>query len=176
LLTGISLPMLSGGNHAPTAQSAALAVPVDSVKVSAADETPATLAELMAKGEFIPPLQGKDQVGLGTLALHLDRKTGPAWPLDTRDHFSHSDGQMIVFVNWDPQVKFKGTTTLRLYDLDNKLIGQAQPLKVSAGPGGHSLVSSSWTVPLATLPSGLYRADVSLGDAPVWREFFVVLP
>jgi S1-C subfamily serine protease len=152
----------------------ALAVPTDLVKIPPPDQPSSTLADLAGKGLFILPLKAQDQVGFGALALSLDSRGPQAWPRDTRNRFSHSDGKMMVFINWMPKAKYKGVATLRFYDASNKELAQSRPLNVNIHPG--QFTSSSWTVPLTSFPAGAYRADVYLGDVPAWREFFRVLP
>jgi S1-C subfamily serine protease len=154
--------------------AAALAVPTDIIRFPPPDQPSATLADFAAKGLFIAPVTAQDQVGYGALALGLDNKGQGAWPRDTRDLFSHSDGKMMVFINWMPKTKFKGVATLRFFDVNNKELAQSQPSNVNIHPG--QFTSTSWTVPLASFASGTYRADIYLGDAPAWREFFRVLP
>jgi hypothetical protein len=166
------LPPMAGSS-AP-APGAALAVPMDSIKIPDGGATPTTTTDLAAKGVFIPLLQARDQVGFGALGLTLEKKDGPAWVRDTREEFSQKAGQMIVFINWDPKTKFKGVATLRFYDLDNKEVAQTRPLNISLRPG--AFLSNSWTVPLATYSPGTYRVDAYLGDAPAWREYFRVTP
>ncbi len=180
LLPGISpLRALPGGSipSQPGAQVGALtglAVPITLINLPTGEATPVTLADLGAKGQFIPLLQAQGEVSFGTLALRLEHKGGPAWARDSRDQFSHGDSQMIVFVNWQPRTKFKGVATLRFYDLDNKKLAEVRPLKVNFRPG--DFTSSYWIVSLSAFPAGTYRADISLGDAPAWREFFRVVP
>lgn len=156
------------------AVAAALAVPTDLVRIPPPDQPSSTLADLAAKGLFMPPLKALDQVGYGTLALALDSRGPQAWPRDSRNRFSHSDGKMLVFINWMPKAKYKGVATLRFYDVVNKELAQSQPSNVNIRPG--QFTSTSWTVPLVSFPAGTYRADVYLGDAPAWREFFRVIP
>jgi hypothetical protein len=154
--------------------AAALAVPTDLVRIPPPDQPSSTLADLAGKGLFILPLKAQNQVGYGALALALDSKGPQAWPTDTRNRFSHSDGKMMVFIDWMPKAKYKGVATLRFYDVNIKELAQSQPLNVNIRPG--QFTSTSWTVPLVSFPAGTYRADVYLGDAPAWREFFRVIP
>jgi S1-C subfamily serine protease len=168
---GSTIPPIAGSLAQPPMASV---LPVELVRIPALEAIPATLADLMAKGEFMPPLQRQDQVGFGAFALGIDRKNGPGWPRDVRDQFSHGDAQMIVFINWDPKIKTSGIATLKFYSLENKQLGETRPLKVNIRPG--NFTSSYWTVSIAEFPIGSYRADVCLGDAPVWRQFFRVLP
>jgi hypothetical protein len=50
---------------------------------------------------------------------------------------------------------WKNTVQLRLYDADNHVLTNGDAVKIS-------------------LRSGVFRADVLLGDAVVWREYFRV--
>ena len=59
---------------------------------------------------------------------------------------------------------------MAIYDADNRQLGHSNPLKLTLRSG--TLNSSTWEIPLATLASGIYRVDVSLGDGIVWRKFF----
>ena len=113
MLGGLSLP--GAGDSSPNAipssgsfaaPAAALAVPTDLVKIPPAGQSSSTLADLAGKGLFIAPLQAQDQVGYAALALGLDSKGPQAWPRDTWDHFSYSDGKMMLFINWTPKTKY----------------------------------------------------------------------
>jgi S1-C subfamily serine protease len=170
--TGETSPTTAGSS---VPDQLATAVPLSLVKIPAAGSAPATLADLMAKGEFIPLLREQDKVASGVLGLGLDRKKNPRAPRDVRDHFSHNDAQLIVFINWDRSASIpKGSATLKIYNLDNKQVGDAQAAAVNVHP--KAILNNYWTVPLASFPAGMYRADVYFGDAPVWREYFRVLP
>jgi S1-C subfamily serine protease len=170
--TGETSPTMAGAS-AP--DQLATAVPLSLVKIPAAGSAPATLADLMARGDFIPLLREQDKVSSGVLGLGLDRKKNPRAPREVRDHFSHGDAQMIVFITWDRSASIpKGNATLKIYNLDNKEVGDAQTVAVNVHP--KAILNNYWTVPLASWPAGMYRADVYFGDAPVWREYFRVLP
>ena len=133
-----------------------------------------TLANLAASGQFIPPLHGQDQVGFGSLALGLDKKNGTGWPRDPKDEFSHSDGQIILFISWNPKTKLKGIAVARFYNLDNHEMTESRPVNINIRPD--SLPITYWPIQLADFPPGVYRADLYLGESPVWREFFRILP
>ena len=153
----------------------AFAVPIGLVKLaSSGDVAATTLANLAATGQFIPPLHGQDQVGFGSLALGLDKKNGTGWPRDSKDEFSRSDGQIILFINWNPKTKLKGVAIARFYNLDNHQIAESRPVNINIRPD--SLPITYWPVQLVDFGPGVYRADVYLGEFPVWREFFRILP
>lgn len=66
-----------------------------------------------------------------------------------------------------------GVASLRVYDLNNRLLAQGKPAKVSMKPTDRAF--PTWEVPLAGLLRGTYRVDVLLGPDPAWRAFFRVV-
>jgi hypothetical protein len=103
----------------------------------------------------------------------VDKKGEMPWPKERREQFSHRDGKASLFVLWDPKEKRKALSVLRLYDIDNKLISEAKPLKLDLRAGVQSM--NTWEVPVTNLPAGTYRLDVLLDDGPAWRGFFRVI-
>ena len=77
-----------------------------------------TLANLAATGQFIPPLHGQDQVGFAPRIGTRQEKWDGLAPRPERE-FSHSDGQIILFISWNPKTKLKGVAVARFYNLDN---------------------------------------------------------
>jgi hypothetical protein len=133
-------PPLAGSTVAITP---AFAVPIDLVKLPPSNaDSMMTLAKLAATGQFVPPLQGQDQVGFGSLALGLDKKNGTGWPRDPKDEFHHSDGQIILFISWNPKTKFKGIAVARFYNLDNHEVTPSE-YQHSAGFSAHHILARS---------------------------------
>jgi S1-C subfamily serine protease len=147
-----------------------LAVPVNLIPVVASQDPPTTLGELTRKGQMVPLLNSEDRVVFAGLALTLEKGKGIPTPANSRQQFSHRDQRIWVFVNWNENQAFKGTATMAVYDADNRPLGQSNPQKLTLRPGSLSL--STWEIPLASLPSGIYRVDVTLGDDIVWRKFY----
>ena len=147
-----------------------LAVPIEPIlqKLKTGETHP--LAELWTLGQFITPLTAKEFVSYGVTSLGVDKKGGMPWPKERREQFSHRDGNASLFVLWDSKEKRKGLTTLRLYNIDNKLLSEAKPLKVDLKVGVQFM--SSWDIPVTNLPAGMYRLDVFLDNGPAWRGFF----
>lgn len=164
------LPISGSALPAP----AAFAVPIGMVKLPESGTSTTTLANLTATSQFIVALQDQDKVNFGALALGMEKKNGPSWPRDTRDVFSHSDGQVVLFINWNLKPKLKGVTTAKFYDLNNHEVGELRPINLNAHPD--SLSSTYWPVSFAAFPPGIYRVDVFFGETPVWREFFRIIP
>jgi S1-C subfamily serine protease len=150
-----------------------LAVPIEAILQKLSTGETHTLAELWTLGQFITPLSAKQFVSYGVTSLGVDKKGEMPWPKERREQFSHRDGKASLFVLWDPKEKRKALSVLRLYDIDNKLISEAKPLKLDLRAGVQSM--NTWDVPVTNLPAGTYRLDVLLDDGPAWRGFFRVI-
>ena len=80
----------------------------------------------------------------------------------------------MLLITWLPREKRKGVPTLRMYDLDNRLLSESPgKKKISVSP--QKLSYTGWEVPLENVPSGIYRLDVALNTDTVWRTFFRVV-
>lgn len=152
-----------------------LAVPLETVGNLDAPTAETSLAALETKGEFLPAITAARNVTHGQFARTMDKKGGLTFPMDSGNAFSKKDATMYVYVMWEGQEKAKGALTLRLYDIDNRLLNKAsleKPMKFSIGKGEHK--TTSWDIGIGQMPLGIYRADVWLDDAPAWRSFFRV--
>jgi hypothetical protein len=116
-----------------------LAVPIEVILQKLKAGETHTLAELWTLGQFITPLSTKQFVSYGVTSLGVDKKGEMPWPKERREQFSHRDGKASLFVLWDPKEKRKGLSVLRLYDIDNKLISEAKPLKLDLRAGVQSI-------------------------------------
>lgn len=147
-----------------------LAAPLHLTPMSAAERRVTSLAELAQSGQFIAPLTQNRFIAFGSLSKSIT-KSGPyPLPVDERKEFSRKDGQMTVYVNWEPKEKRKGITLCRTYNLENRQLGEGKPLKINMKPGEHMI--SQWTLGLLNLPPGVYRVDVLIDNDVVWRAFF----
>jgi hypothetical protein len=72
-------------------------------------------------------------------------------------------------MQWDPKEKKDAPAWFEVYDADNKRIGRGDATKLKLRPG--QLLFSTWTMNLGALPPAMYRIDMMLGDAPVWRGY-----
>jgi hypothetical protein len=88
---------------------------------------------------------------------------------EVKGHLVIDDPRTVFYLGQDPMA-FQRTSAMTVYDVDNHEIAKSNPQKVSLHAGSFPL--STWEVPLASLPSGIYRVDVMLGDHIVWRKFF----
>ena len=150
-----------------------LAVPVTLIPPAPDQTAPVTFEDLARTGQMLPLLIGADRVEFGQFSLNLVKGQGTMSPNNGRQQFTHQDQKFYVYVNWASNFNFKGNAIMAVFDGDNHSLGQAKPLKLSLKSGG-GITSSSWDVPVTTLPVGVYRVDVSLGTDTVWRRFFRV--
>jgi S1-C subfamily serine protease len=153
-------------------QRGALAVPLTLVDESTPNNT--TIEGLATSGQFTPPLAGNQNVLNGTLARSVNPKGNPPRPMDEKLEFSRRDGKGVAFVTWLPKEKLKGFTSVRLYDLNNRLIYEDRDKKrISLSP--EKLAYQAWDLSLGGLTPGIYRIDVLLEADTVWRTFFRVV-
>jgi S1-C subfamily serine protease len=147
----------------------ALAVPISMVDEKAGGAT--AIANLVTNGQFTPALVGNQQILNGTLAREINRKVNPPAPIDERSEFSRADSKAVVFLTWMPKQKRSAIPTLRVFDMDNRMIYEnVSKKKVSFSV--NTLSYSAWDMELTKLPPGIYRLDVLLDTDTVWRTFF----
>jgi S1-C subfamily serine protease len=147
-----------------------MAIPITLVPIINSHDPPTSLDELTQKGQMVPLVSSEQKVIIAEFTLTLEKVRGMPTPTSSGQQFSHKDQKVWVYVNWNENLSFKGTAEMAVYDADNRALGQSKPLKVSLHSG--SLSASTWEIPIDSLPPGIYRVDVSLGDEIVWRKFF----
>jgi S1-C subfamily serine protease len=169
LLGSYMLTMAGNGLGGTSYIRDGLAVPINLIPASTSqDQT--DLEELTRKGQMVPLINSEQKIIIAELSLTLERGRGVPTPSNPSQQFSHKDQKIWVYVNWNENISFKGTAAMAVYDVDNHALGHSNPVKVSLHSG--ALNSSTWEIPLTTLPVGIYRVDVSLGEDIVWRKFF----
>lgn len=151
----------------------AMAVPITLVNDSATAST--TIDGLLKDGQFMPALVSTPSVLSGVLARTVNKKAVPPQPIDEKIEFSLANPQGVLFLTWLPKEKRKGYPSMRIYDLDNKLIVEAlNKKKITVDP--NKLSYSLWELNLAPLSPGIYRIDVLLDGDFVYRTFFRIVP
>ena len=144
-------------------------IPLSSLPWQSAAE-PVTIAELRRRGVLMPPVTG-DHVLSGGFAREIARSP-TVRPVDQRDEFSAREGGAIqAYITWEPRVRLKGAVALRLFDSENRPLGESKPKKSDLKRGG--MIFASWQVPMPTKP-GVYRVDITLDGTALWRGFFRV--
>jgi Trypsin-like peptidase domain len=145
-----------------------LVVPLDLVAIS--PPGPLTLAELSAKGEFVPPLTQSKDVTSGVLCKHVSRQTDYVSAVDETNEFRGSDKEMNALISWSVKAKKKSAAVYEIYDLENHRIVQSTPGKLELEPGHWQFFSLK--IPIAGLAPGIYRVDLLSDGEPAWRNFF----
>jgi hypothetical protein len=165
--------MLTGYGSYGTTRIPSGSLMVPAPRLPAAAAAPITLADLARRGEFMAPLSvGRRHVISGVFAGRVERGGVVPIPLDQRSVFSRKEGQASVFVQWDPKEKKDALSWFEVYDADYKRIGRGDGTKVKMRPG--TLFFTTWTLNIAALPPAVYRLDLLLDDAPVWRGYLRV--
>jgi hypothetical protein len=96
---------------------------------SAAAGKAASFDELMANGQFVPPVTAAQNIAYGQLARAIDKRGSAPFPIAEGDTYSRRDGTMYVFIMWEGHDKIKGLLTVRLYNLDNEHLNKADLAK-----------------------------------------------
>jgi len=135
---------------------------------------PHALAELADSGAFLPPLTKLDDLLQGWLARDATAKPDMISIPRASFEFSRMNPRLVVSLLWNPRTNLKGLVTFDLYDLDNHLLTESKPLKVSMHKG--TMAVSNWTLNISAVTPAIYRADVRLGPRTIWRAFFRVTP
>lgn len=152
-----------------------LAVPVSLIDGLNEGAGGAPLKVLESKGEFLPPVTAGRNIVSAQLAKTIDKKGGISFPAEGGNVFSKGDPAIYVYVFWEGREKVKGLLTMRVFDLDNRLLNKAmleKPVKFNLNKGEQK--TATWEFGIAPLAPGIYRVDVWLDDAPAWRTFFRV--
>jgi hypothetical protein len=149
-----------------------LATPVTEISIPARGAKGATLGELAASGQFLPPIVEYDDIISGTMAREIRRENGVPIPVDDKFQFARREGHAALVLTLEPKKKRKGTTTLAIYDLDSRLIAQTTPSKSELASG--KLMFLTWQLDISRLAPALYRLDVLIDGSPIWRTFFRV--
>ncbi len=147
-----------------------IAIPISRVAVPPTDAVWATFEDLQAKGQFVPPLLAARHVAMSSLGRKLDKDSPIPRVLDERVEFPRGEPELAMLVVWEPKDKVKTTTTIRIYDVQNRSLARSEPAKINLQPGKR--VQTTWKMPINNLPPGIYRIDLVLGEQPAWRAFF----
>lgn len=149
---------------------ALLAVPMKIIKTSPPMAPVTTFADMMSSGQFLQNLNKNPNLQMGTLGRAVERYGQSMSIKDARFEFQRQDRQLSVLITWLAQGKFRYSPVLRIYDMDNKMVGTSEPMKVNLSKG--QVAYSSWTLSVSRLSPGFYRMDLVLDSAPIWRTFF----
>jgi hypothetical protein len=131
-----------------------------------------SVATLFQRGELVAPLVNEENVVSGGFAKVV-AKGQTVQLADQREQFSSQDKTFVTYVNWNPQERLRGQSMIRMFDSENRMVGESKPGKLDVRKG--QFVLSSWTLSVPSAP-GVYRADVLVDGRPNWRGFVRVTP
>ena len=127
----------------------------------------ASLDDLRARGELMPPVLGEAHVVSGGFAATINTRPIVA-PSDQRTEFTTAEKSFTVFLTWSPQERLRGMMAMKLFTVENRPLSQSKPKKTDLRK--QELVLVSWQIPMLQTP-GVYRADVTIDDRVMWRGF-----
>src|SRR2546428_5552604 len=130
------------------------------------------LADLAMAGEFLPLLTARRHVFQASFGRKVQAHGPMPSLMDQGREFSRRDGQIILWVMWDPKERLKTTLVLRVYDLNNKLVGETKPGKLDLARGPYSY--TYWPLDISKFPPATYRVDIVIGTEPAWRGYLKV--
>lgn len=135
---------------------------------AAAGETVATLEQLAGAGAFMKSLSPERRhITSGVFAGSVQRGGAVPMPTDQRDTYSRREKSVSVFIQWAPQDKRDAMGTFEVYDPDNRRVAHSEPIKLKLRR--QELFFSTWAFAVAGLAPEVYRVDLALDGAPVWR-------
>jgi hypothetical protein len=169
-LEGLRVRYATNWFGAGAANRGAMATPLSLVSLDPDKFHLTTLEQMARTGQFVPALLRKDNIVSGSLVRALPKGKEIPSLIDDKFEYSRADASAFVSLIWSPREKVKGLSTIRVYDLDNRLLSEGRPIKVKMSAGE----TKSWSseLHLAGLRPGIYRVDLTLDGNPLWRAFF----
>jgi S1-C subfamily serine protease len=149
----------------------ASAIPISLVAPSSG-LTPASLQTLWANGQFTPPVTASRNVTYGMLTEGKPTKGRAPFVKEMKYDFIRQDDAATVYVALQSIEPLKTTVQLRMYDADNHVVTNGEPIKLSLRRG--ETQDRYWSFSVGVLNPGIYRADVFLGESVAWRAYFRV--
>lgn len=154
--------------------SGGTAVPIELVTANQFTSQPATLEAMLTGGQFLPLFPDHRDISRAGIYRYLDnRVAGQPYGLEDKFEYSRKDREAFVYVMWQPSIKRKGQIYFRVFGLDNKMLSQSKPGKITLNPGEVSY--STWQLNISTWPLGIYRLDVMLDQDTMWRGFLRIV-
>jgi S1-C subfamily serine protease len=135
---------------------------------------PVTLQDLWSDGQMMVPVTNSKYVVFGMLSQGEKIKGKHFSPAERSQQatFRRGDTSATVLLHFANTESLKTSATLKLYDLDNRLLASGKPEKLTLSRG--ETTDSMWQLPIANLSVGIYRVDVEVGDGAAWRQFFKI--
>jgi hypothetical protein len=127
-----------------------------------------SLTDLAARGEMLSPVIKIKALQSATLGI---MGSGNSLGVYKRV-FSRQDKKPVAQISWQGLQKEKFSCVYRLFNVDNKLVAESKPRDISLNSGKY--MTTTWEIPVASIPAGIYRVDLVLSGRTAWREFLKV--
>jgi S1-C subfamily serine protease len=130
-----------------------------------------SLVDIAARGEMLSPVIKINAVQSATLGV-----MGPGNTTSLGAYkrvFSRQDKKPVAQISWQGLQKEKFSCVFRLFNVDNKLVAESKPRDISLNSGKY--MTTTWEIPVARIPAGIYRVDLVLSGRTAWREFLKVV-
>ena len=149
----------------------ASAIPI-SLVIPPSSLTPTSLQTLWANGQFTLPVAASRNVTFGMLVQGKPARGRAPFIKEMKYDFTRQDDAATVYVGLQSIEALKTTAQLRMYDADNHVLSNGEPIKVTLRRG--ETQDRYWSFSVGVLNPGIYRADVFLGESVAWRTYFRV--
>ncbi len=161
----ISNPALRSNADSVNAVTPLPALPPDT------QDTPATLAELLASGVLTAPVSQMDELIYAIPTRDMTKSASDPLPRPITE-FSVGDKAIWILSEWQRKGKeSKGLVSAKVYDGQNRARFALEPKKIT-------LLSEPSRMGFPMVPAqlgpGLYRVDLLWNGQPVWRAFITV--
>ncbi len=167
-LLGGALPEIQRRSAGATFTMTSPVVPIGLVTATS-NATPTPLQTLWATNQFTVPVTAARNISFGMITQGRPQKGKRLPPKEMYVDFTQHDEAVSVVVAFQGIDAWKSTVQLRIYDVDNHLLNRGDPVKISLRSG--ETQERIWSFPL-TMPPGIYRADVLVGEEVAWRNYF----
>lgn len=185
LATGLAAPGMRvpegmrvvNGGYFSGLQASAGALPIETIPELAGNSPSRILVDLFNSGEFTPLLEEFQPLTYYYLSAKATRDTLKTGELESGVQFTKSIPMVSIVASWQPLNKIKNTQFMlsaAVYDAENKV-------RVRVAPGKMKLTLNNLTRTLIQFPTepltpGIYRVDLLVDNAAVWRSYLDLKP
>jgi len=131
-----------------------------------------SLQALWSAGQFTAPVTAARYVSFGMITQGKPQKGKASLSREMKVDFTRQDEAATILIAFQGIEGWKNTVQLRISDVDNHILSNGEPLKLSLRSG--EVQERIWSFALTPMHPGIYRADVFVGEAVAWREYFRV--
>jgi len=137
--------------------------------------SPKSLPDMLSAGDMMNIVSKSQIINFGLLSNGpaSDPKKHAAVQRNWKSTFQRGDTTAVAIIAFTNTENIKSTTTIKLYDLDDRLVATGKTEKLNITPGQPA--ERTWTIPLSNLSAGFYRIDILVADDIAWRQYFKII-